>query len=91
MTLFLRRSTLAAAAAALSLSALAQAPATPANIASNATADPAVVAPNANLHLEGIPPIPKSIADSVAQYTEFRGHRYVGWRGPFSSPAMRCS
>ena len=79
MTLFLRRSTLAAAAAALSLSVLAQAPATPANIASNATADPAVVAPNANLHLEGIPPIPKSIADSVAQYTEFRGHRYVGW------------
>ncbi|MCC7067395.1 MAG: hypothetical protein IT523_02970, partial [Burkholderiales bacterium] len=29
------------------------------------------VAPNPNLHIEGIPPIPQSIADSVAKYTEF--------------------
>ena len=61
MTLSLRRGAYAVAAAALFLSALAQAQAPV-----TAAADPNVVAPNANLHIEGIPPIPKSIADSVA-------------------------
>ena len=80
MTLFLRRSTLAAATFALSLSALAQLHlqrlpilrATPRRIQPWSRLTPICT-------LEGIPPIPKSIADSVAQYTEFRGHRYVGW------------
>ena len=59
-----------AASASLSLSVLAQSPVAP-------VAD--IVAPNANLHIEGIPPIPKSLADSVARYTDFRGHRFVAW------------
>ena len=59
-----------AASASLSLSVLAQSPVAPA-------AD--IVTPNANLHIEGIPPIPKSLADSVARYTDFRGHRFVAW------------
>ena len=59
-----------AASASLSLSVLAQSPAAPA-------AD--LVTPNANLHIEDIPPIPKSLADSVARYTDFRGHRFVAW------------
>ena len=40
---------------------------------------PEVVAPNANLHIEGIPPIPKALADGVARYSDFRGHRFVAW------------
>jgi dipeptidyl aminopeptidase/acylaminoacyl peptidase len=39
----------------------------------------AVVSPNANLLAEGIPAIPQTIADKVAQYTEFRGYGFVGW------------
>ncbi len=38
-----------------------------------------VVQPNANLHVESIPPIPKSLADAVAKYTDFRGHGFVAW------------
>ena len=38
-----------------------------------------VVAPNANLVVQGIPPIPASLADEVARYTDFRGHRFVDW------------
>ena len=34
----------------------------------------AVLAPNANLVVQGIPPIPASLAEKVAPYTEFRGH-----------------
>lgn len=37
------------------------------------------IAPNDNLFVQGIPPIPKSIADEVARYTDFRGHGFVGW------------
>ena len=37
------------------------------------------IAPNANLVTQGIPPIPASIAEQVAKYTNFRGHRFVGW------------
>lgn len=44
-------------------------------------ATPAIenVTPNANLHIEGIPPISKALADSVARYADFRGHRFVIW------------
>jgi dipeptidyl aminopeptidase/acylaminoacyl peptidase len=39
----------------------------------------AVFAPNANLVLQGIPPIPQSLVDRVAKYTDFRGHAFVDW------------
>ena len=58
-----------AASALVTLSALAQ-PVTPAN---------EIVTPNANLHIEGIPPIPKVLAHSVARYADFRGHRFIAW------------
>jgi len=38
-----------------------------------------VVAPNANLKAEGIPPIPAAIVDKVAPYTEFRPTTAVSW------------
>ncbi|MES2949406.1 MAG: prolyl oligopeptidase family serine peptidase [Pseudomonadota bacterium] len=37
------------------------------------------VSPNPNLLADGIPAIPKAIADKVAQYADFRGHTFVGW------------
>jgi dipeptidyl aminopeptidase/acylaminoacyl peptidase len=44
-----------------------------------AAAGAAVVAPNANLVAQGIPPIPASLAQQVARYTDFRGHNFVEW------------
>ena len=42
--------------------------------------DPAgVIAPNANLLVQGIPPIPASLAAQVDKYTDFRGHGFVTW------------
>jgi dipeptidyl aminopeptidase/acylaminoacyl peptidase len=38
-----------------------------------------VVAPNPNLVVQGIPPVPRRVADEVARYTDFRGHRFVDW------------
>ena len=38
-----------------------------------------VVAPNTNLVVQGIPPIPAGLAEEVARYTDFRGHRFVDW------------
>ena len=38
-----------------------------------------VVAPNRNLVVQGIPPVPRRIADEVARYTDFRGQRFVDW------------
>ena len=35
--------------------------------------------PSSNLFIQGIPPIPKTLVDSVAAYTEFRGHAFVDW------------
>jgi dipeptidyl aminopeptidase/acylaminoacyl peptidase len=55
--------------------ASAAAPAAPATPATPA----AIFAPNANLYLEGIPPIPQSLVDRVAAYTDFRGHGFVDW------------
>lgn len=37
------------------------------------------IAPNANLVVQGIPPIPASVAGEVAKYTDFRGHSFVDW------------
>ena len=39
----------------------------------------AVFAPNANLFTQGIPPIPQTLVDRVANYTDFRGHSFVDW------------
>ena len=36
-------------------------------------------APNPNLYIEGIPPVPNSLVNEVAKYTEFRGHAFVDW------------
>ena len=38
-----------------------------------------VLAPNANLFAQGIPPIPTSLVERVARYTDFRGHSFVDW------------
>ncbi|MDQ3446710.1 MAG: S9 family peptidase, partial [Pseudomonadota bacterium] len=38
-----------------------------------------VVAPNPNLLIEGIPPIPQSIAARVGGYSDFRGHSFSDW------------
>ena len=45
----------------------------------SATGSAAVIAPNANLFVQGIPPIPQSLAAEVDKYTDFRGHGFVGW------------
>jgi dipeptidyl aminopeptidase/acylaminoacyl peptidase len=37
------------------------------------------IAPNAHLVVEGVPPIPKGIADAAARYNDFRGHVFVDW------------
>ena len=58
---------LLASIAAMALAGCASAPA------------PAVFAPNANLLVQGIPPIPMSLVDRVARYTDFRGHGFVEW------------
>jgi len=38
-----------------------------------------VIAPNANLKVEGIPPIPATLAEKVALYTEFRPRSLASW------------
>lgn len=48
-------------------------------IALAAAAQPATVAPNANLRVENIPPIPQALAERVAAYTEFRGVGFADW------------
>jgi dipeptidyl aminopeptidase/acylaminoacyl peptidase len=37
------------------------------------------LAPNANLVAQGIPPIPLSLVQDVAKYTDFRGHNLIEW------------
>ena len=64
-----RRAAWAAALAVCALAACVQAPPQP---------EP-VVAPNANLVVQGIPPIPQSLVDRVKAYTDFRGHSFVDW------------
>ncbi len=46
----------------------------------------AVLQPNANLLAQGIPPIPMSLVERVAKYTDFRGHGFVEWHP--TEPAM---
>jgi len=82
-----RRSVASAAALALAALVAACAPlpgAPPPSGAGRAAPAPAsagadIVAPNANLVVQGIPPIPAALADEVARYTDFPGHRFVDW------------
>jgi dipeptidyl aminopeptidase/acylaminoacyl peptidase len=39
----------------------------------------AVVTPNANLVVQGIPPVPQSLADAIGRYNDFRGHAFSDW------------
>jgi hypothetical protein len=48
-----------------------------------------VVQPNANLLADGIPAIPRAIADKVSLYTEFRGYGFVGWHPTERSMLVR--
>ena len=38
-----------------------------------------VVVPNAQLVVQGIPPVPQTLAREVARYTDFRGHAFLDW------------
>ena len=66
-----RRSLLGAAAAAAASLAGCASP-TP-----SATAE--FVAPNPNLFVQGIPPIPRALAERVQRYGDFRGHAFADW------------
>jgi len=70
----MRRLTLAALAIAIAPLAGTTLAATPA-----ATIDDAVIAPNANLVVQGIPTIPASLAAEVAKYNDFLSHSFVDW------------
>jgi dipeptidyl aminopeptidase/acylaminoacyl peptidase len=39
----------------------------------------ALLAPNPNLLVQGIPPIPQTLVAEVERYTDFRGHAFVDW------------
>src|ERR1700722_372361 len=39
----------------------------------------AVVAPNENLVVEGVPPIPASLAEKADRYTNFRSATFTSW------------
>jgi dipeptidyl aminopeptidase/acylaminoacyl peptidase len=45
----------------------------------SASAPAPVLPPNPNLVVQGIPPIPQSLVQEVAKYTDFRGHAFVDW------------
>ena len=62
---------------ALVLAAACAAP--PAPVAPAASSAGANLAANANLVVEGIPPIPMSLVAEVEKYTDFRGHNFVDW------------
>jgi len=38
-----------------------------------------VVRPNENLVVQGVPPVPSSLAETVARYSEFRSAALAGW------------
>jgi dipeptidyl aminopeptidase/acylaminoacyl peptidase len=59
--------------------ALAACAGQPPSSGSGSTTTAEVVAPNANLHVEGIPPVPRSVAQAVEKYTDFRGHGFADW------------
>jgi dipeptidyl aminopeptidase/acylaminoacyl peptidase len=67
-------------AAAVALAACTVPPSRePGGAAASAAASAAVLQPNANLVVQGIPPIPLSLVARVEKYTDFRGHGFVEW------------
>ena len=49
-------------------------------VAAQTTTPPAnTFPPNPNLLVQGIPPVPTSVVERVARYTDFRGHSFVDW------------
>ena len=44
-----------------------------------AEAPAAPLTPPATLLIQGIPPVPQTLAEQVARYTDFRGHAFVDW------------
>lgn len=70
---------LACAATAALLAACAGTAPQDAGSAPPAAPPQAVLAPNPNLVVQGVPPIPQSLVDQVARYTDFRGHGFVDW------------
>lgn len=54
-------------------------PGPPSREAAPAVAAPAIVAPHPSLRVQGIPPVPVSLVEQVARYTDFRGHDLVEW------------
>ena len=75
--------TLAAAALSIPL-ALTVRPARAQQAASSKTSEEAVVAPNENLVVEGIPPVPAAVAEKADRYTNFRSALFTSW-----NPARR--
>lgn len=65
--------------AAILLAALTACAATVAVPTSTATAPDETLAPNAALKTDGLPPIPRALAERVNAYTEFRAHALVDW------------
>ncbi len=67
-------------AALLMLSACAGAPTpdAPRNVPV-ASPLPEALQPNANLVMQGIPPVPMSLVNQVQKYTDFRGHSFADW------------
>ncbi len=65
--------------AACTLLPAADPPAAPGSAGADAVDAAAVLAPNANLVVQGIPPVPQSLVSEVAKYTDFRGHGFVDW------------
>jgi dipeptidyl aminopeptidase/acylaminoacyl peptidase len=47
--------------------------------ASSKTSQEAVVAPNENLVVEGIPPVPAAVAEQADRYTNFRAATFASW------------
>src|SRR5947209_8146937 len=48
-------------------------------IAATALAQNEIISPNENLVVEGVPPIPASLAETVGRYTYFRGASLQSW------------
>jgi len=48
-------------------------------LATTAFAQNEVISPNENLVVEGVPPIPASLAETVGRYTNFRGASLQSW------------
>jgi len=62
-------------ASALGLALVAGLP----GLAGASTPNTETLAPNPQLLVQGIPPIPASLANEVARYNDFRGHGFVDW------------